>query len=51
MTESESYAISLTANEWATVIGWLRNGNHTSSDLADKIKKTLDKLRGKEADK
>jgi hypothetical protein len=46
MGQEERYGIRLTEKQWAEVIGWLRNGNHTSSELADSIEATLKKQKG-----
>jgi hypothetical protein len=39
VTEFDGVPITLTldGSEWAEVIGWLRNGNVKSGDLADRI--------------
>lgn len=40
--DCKQFDLTLSGDEVAQVIGWLRNGNTTSAALADKIIKSLD---------
>jgi len=37
------YKLGLTEEEWSEVVGWLRNGNSTAGDLAERIENDVAK--------